>query len=122
MSNRYWPKHKVILDWRVMRYLAAIAAALAGQGCTAVLPNTVTPEIVHMSHATQHAPVTTRPTDYGSELAQVTLEWKLPSRFVLSASDGVDLDKRWSNTRGYGEIQGPREQFTAKFGYQFGIH
>ena len=32
MSNRYWPKHKVILDWRVMRYLAAIAAALSGQG------------------------------------------------------------------------------------------
>lgn len=99
-------------------------AALGAAGCAA-LPNTIGPELEHMSHATQHAPLTSQPTNYGSEIAQINLHWDLPKRFTLDLAEGVSLDKRDAaqhSYREYGEIVGPREQFTAKIGYAFKIH
>lgn len=121
--SRYWKQDKVTLSFKRIRLIAAICAALGAQAC-AVMPNTISPEFVHMSHATQHAPLTNNPTNYGVEIVQVNLHWELPKHFHLDVAEGIALDKRdaLSADREYGEIVGPREQFTAKIGYSFRIH
>ena len=98
-------KHVVILS----------AAALSG---CAVLPNTIAPEFEHMSHATQHAPLTEHPTRYGANIAQVTAQWDY-GRAYVSLSEGIDLNRHYPYS--YGEIEGPREQFTARIGYRFTV-
>ena len=104
-----------------MKTILALAL-LALSGCV-VLPDTVAPEFEHMSHATQHAPLTSAPTNYGSEILNVTAEWNFGKHFYLDLSEGVDLDKRWTSTTTpvYGEIVGPREQFTGRLGYRFTV-
>lgn len=85
-----------------------------------MLPNYVAPEFEHMSHATQHQPITSSPTNYGANIVQVTAHWDMPKHFTLDLSEGYDLDKRWAGANPTcGEIEGPREQFTAKIGYKF---
>src|ERR1700675_1216647 len=81
-------------------------------GC-AVMPDTIGPEIEHMSHATQHEPLTSTPTHFGVEIAQVTATWTY-GRVYLALSEGIALDKRSPYGPTYGEVCGPREQFTGK--------
>ena len=101
----------------------AVAAQLSG--CAAMIPNTITPEITHESHATQHQPFTQNPTRFGADLADVDLQWRLPHHFVLSLAEGVSLDKHYTTPQyaaeSYGEIMGPREQFIGRIGYQFQV-
>ena len=101
--------------------LTALGAALAALSGCAVLPDTVTPELEHMSHATQHAPLTDHPTEYGANIAQVDLGWQLAPRVALTLAEGIDLDRHYSQTPSCGELIGPREQFTARIGYTFNI-
>lgn len=100
--------------------ILAIGVAVACSGC-AVLPDTISPEIEHMSHATQHEPLTNNPTHYGIEIAQVTAHWDLTKHLYLDLSEGIALDKRSPYGEAYGEIMGPREQFTGKIGYTFSV-
>lgn len=93
---------------------AALAAAFLLQGC-AVLPNTVGPELEHMSHATQHEPFTSHPTNYGSEILNFTAEW------ARDDGTGPRLDISEGAVIGPDEIAGPREQFSARFGWRFRI-
>jgi hypothetical protein len=88
-------------------------------GC-AVMPDTIAPEIEHMSHATQHEPFTNEPTHYGVEILQATAEWNV-GRAYLRVSEGIALDKRNPYGEAYGDIYGPREQFTAAIGYKFKV-
>lgn len=107
-----------------MKHLVLLPA-LALSGCMALAPNTVRPEIAHYSHATQHEPFTSNPTNYGSEVASVILHWDLPKQFSLELGEGYDLDKPWkagNHTVIAGEMAGPREEFTARVGYAFKIH
>jgi len=96
---------------------AIILLSLAASGCAA-LPNTIAPELEHMSHATQHAPLTDHPTRYGANIAQVTAQWDMGAAYV-SLSEGIGLNRKYPYS--YGEIEGPREQFTARIGYQFTV-
>lgn len=99
-----------------------ILAALALGGCStlqAIEPNTIAPEIVHMSHATQHAPFTSTPTEYGVNIAQVTATWDLPHHFYVNVSEGLALNRHYADGNSCGEIEGPREQFTLRLGYAF---
>jgi len=96
--------------------LAAVLAAL--NGC-ALVPATVTPEFVHISHATQHEPFTDHPTRYGANIADVALGWNLAPHVTLTLAEGVSLDRHYPWMPGYGEIVGPREQFTGRIGYTF---
>jgi hypothetical protein len=82
-------------------------------GC-ALIPDSVRPEIEHMSHATQHEPCTDHPTNYGVNIASVMLHWDLPHAY-LEVGDGLALN-RPNTSGGYGEVWGPREQFTARVG------
>jgi hypothetical protein len=104
--------------------LATSLVALSGcAAMQAVVPNTVTPEFEHMSHATQHQPFTNQPTNVGSELLNVVVGYELPHNIKLDIAEGIDLDKREyvPGYTSYGEIIGPREQFSLRVGYQFRI-
>jgi hypothetical protein len=99
----------------------ALAFVLALSGC-AVMPNDISPEIVHMSHVVQHFGAT--PTNFGVNIAQLTARWNLQHNFHIEASEGIALDRHYSygDMQGCGELQGPREEFTAKIGYTFHVH
>ena len=89
-------------------------------GC-ALMPDTIAPEIEHMSHATQHEPLTNNPTHFGVEIVQVTGTWNLSKNIYLELSEGIALDRRDAYGPSYGEVYGPREQFTGKIGYKFEV-
>lgn len=94
-----------------------LAISLATAGC-ALAPNSVRPEIEHMSHATQHFGA--NQTNYGSDMANVVAHWDF-RRAYLELAEGVSLDPRWPHMDAYGETVGPREEFTARIGYVFQV-
>jgi len=105
----------------VRKLSAAVAACLflLLGGC-AVLPDYIGPELEHLSHATQHEPFTSHPTNYGSEVFNITAEWgALDGGPYAELSEGIDLDPCRGGA--CGEIAGPREQFHARFGWRFRI-
>ena len=106
-----------------MKALAIIVGAAYLSGCAALIPNTVTPELVHESHATQHEPFTQDPTNFGSDLVDVSVGWNLPRGFHLELAEGISIDKHYGTApnQAYGEIAGPREQFIGRIGYQFKV-
>src|SRR5271156_4558855 len=95
-------------------YVAVIALG----GC-ALMPNSIRPEIAHMSHVSQH--FDEADGHNAINMAQVTVHWDLPKRFYVEATEGVALNAPNGNG-GFGEISGPRDQFTARVGYVFTIH
>jgi hypothetical protein len=102
--------------------LTSATAALAALSACAVLPDTVTPTLEHMSHATQHAPFTAHPTEYGANIAQLEAGWTLAPHLTLTLAEGIALDRRYPGTPSTGELMGPnREQFTGRIGYTFNI-
>ena len=105
-----------------MRIVLIVVAGVALSGC-ALVPNTITPEFDHVSHLTQHAPFTNDPTNYGSEIANIVVGYELPYNVKVDLVEGIDLDKHWvaPPNQGYGEVLGPREQFSLRIGYTFRI-
>lgn len=91
---------------------------LAVSGC-ALAPTYIAPELEHMSHITQHGAMGTH-NEYIKDavaIAQITAHWDVGQAFV-EVSEGIALNRK-SGEYAYGEIYGPREQFTAKIGYKF---
>ena len=82
-------------------------------GC-ALVPNTISPELEHMSHATQHRPFTDSPTGYGSNIANVVVGYRLGDHLNLEFADGRSLDRHYNYGNSWGEIEGPREEFSAR--------
>lgn len=101
-----------------MRAIAA-CAALCLSGCAA-LPNTVAPEIAHLSHISQHAPFSDHPTDDGANIFGVVARWNFGHAYA-ELGDGLDIDRHHSVTGANGEIIGSREEFTARIGYAFTV-
>ena len=106
-----------------MKVIAILAGAAYLSGCAALIPNTITPEVVHESHATQHQPFTQSPTRFGADLAMLSFGWHLSKRVELSLAEGVSLDHHYGAApdQAYGEIAGPREQFIGRIGYTFEV-
>src|SRR5271168_3877898 len=50
--------------------VAILAASLLGGGC-AIVPNSIRPEFEHMSHLTQHEPITNNQTHYGADIVNL---------------------------------------------------
>lgn len=102
--------------------IPVLAVSLLMTGCAALVPDSIRPELEHMSHATQHQPFTNHPTDFDGELASVFAHWDIHGAY-LEVGEGVILNRLSAkNSQGetaYGEIEGPREQFTARVGYVF---
>ena len=99
--------------------LKLIALCVALSGC-AVLPDTVGPELEHMSHATQHAPFTSKPTAYGANVASVVLGWQR-GPIQAELAEGLALNRHYPQTPSYGELIGPREEFSARIRYNWSI-
>lgn len=94
-----------------------IAAVLCLPGCVLV-PNSIRPEVQHMSHAMQH--VGPNPTHYGANTFELMAHWDIKKIAYFELGEGIALDKRSGcvehQDMGYGEIIGPREQFVARVG------
>jgi hypothetical protein len=96
--------------------LASFVLAVSLAGC-AVLPNSVRPEIEHMSHLTQHEPFTSHPTHDSASIAWLLAHWDVTHHGYVEVGEGFILNHSSPGAGiGYGEIGGPREQFTARFG------
>ncbi len=105
----------------LVRSLPAIArisialSLLTFAGC-ALVPDSVRPEIDHLSHVSQHEPFTNAPTNDGADLVWLLAHWDLKPAYV-EIGEGYSLNRGTAGPGvGYGEIGGPREQFTARFG------
>lgn len=98
--------------------LLAYSMGLMLSGC-ALVPNTITPELEHMSHATQHRPFTDSPTGYGSNIANLVVGYRLGDHLNLELADGRSLDRHYNYGNSWGEIEGPREEFSARLRYTF---
>lgn len=93
--------------------------ALSVTGCASLIPNSVRPEIEHLSHATQH--FQTFDPNYGSELFNLVAHWDIKQHAYLEIAEGVDLDRFYRSSNSYGEILGNREEFTARVGWVFTV-
>lgn len=93
-----------------------IALAALG-GCATLEPDSLVPEVVHVSHATQHI---VDHTDFGYNEVALAARWRPTAHAVLEVSEGVNVNRKWPSPYGpqYGSFVGPREVFEARFGYE----
>ena len=97
---------------------AIFAISLSLAGCAAITPDSTRFELEHVSHATQHAPFTSHPTNYGYDEAQVVAHWHVPhSGAYMEIGEGFVLEPCKNNQ--CGGLSGPREVFTGRVGYVF---
>lgn len=89
-------------------------------GCASLTPDSVSIFTQHISHATQHEPFTTEPTNYGSDIAGIAVAYTPLSRLHLSLSEGATIEPcdRVLNQRECGGMWGPREVFQATISYE----
>lgn len=102
--------------FRFALLLGALATCAAPAHALDLRPDSVTFELDHISHATQHVPFTSMPTDYGSEITALVATWHIGPRVTFALSEGASLERPWSNPyeSGYGALLGPREVFQAR--------
>ena len=106
---------------------AGLALSVSLTGCAELIPNTISPEFEHESHALQHVPFTSNPTNYGGEKFNLVAGWKITEHVNLSLAEGIDLDRKGGAYANggvipiYGESVGPREQFTGRVSYTFHV-
>jgi hypothetical protein len=97
--------------------------SIAPAGCCLV-PDSIRPEVEHLSHVTQHEPFTSHATNYGADVADIVAHWDIRKAYV-EIGEGIALDRASGCARcgdaGYGEIVGPREQFIARAGFVFDL-
>jgi hypothetical protein len=75
-------------------------------GCAALIPDSIGPEIEHVSHASQH--FGDHPTNFGYSQVNVVARWHYGNGYA-EVSEGVTL--------GCERLDGMREVFNARFGY-----
>ena len=121
MSANFWRGIRFAIPLGLMGWALIVAGVLALTGCASLAPNYVAPEFEHISHATQHEPFTADPTRYGANLANFVVGYNLPHRLNLELAEGVSLDRHYPATNQWGEIEGPREQFTARLRYMIEV-
>lgn len=96
---------------------AALLCALLS-GCAA-MPDSVRPELEHLSHATQHRPFTSDPTDYAADILSLVLHWDV-AHWQVEVAEGLVIE-RCKPPVWCGEIMGPREQFQARVQYVWAV-
>lgn len=95
-------------------------------GCV-LAPDSLRPEVEHMSHVSQHVPFVSRAnaTGYGVATVELLAHWDIAKTSggaggYLEIGEGMALNRKWDcgcGVIGYGEIEGPREQFMARAGW-----
>lgn len=109
------------MSTRTIRTLLLVSGAIwyfALGGCC-LAPDRVGPELEHMSHITQHQPLTDRPGHDAVNIIDLAAQWDLGKRGYIQISEGVSLNREQGRypDEHYGEIYGPREQFSARIGF-----
>jgi hypothetical protein len=101
----------------MLRLITAAATFALIAGC-ALAPDSIRPEIEHMSHATQHAPLTDHPTHDAVNMFSIIAHWDVKNAAYLEIGEGFALNRQVSSGTNTwcGEIAGPREEFTARVG------
>jgi hypothetical protein len=82
-------------------------------GCAGL---SVRPEFEHMSHLSQHEPFTDHPTGYGENIANLIVHWQHGPLYV-EAGEGIALAPYYPASQSFGEIVGPKEEFSFRLGY-----
>lgn len=91
--------------------VAALAAASLLGGCCLV-PNSVRPEVEHISHVSQHFGADK--TNFGSETVGVIARWNMGDAY-LDVGESYNFSP--DHTQCPGGLCGPREVFSARIGY-----
>jgi hypothetical protein len=117
MSAKFYRGLKFAIPLSLIMWALIFLGLLTLFGCASLAPSYVAPEFEHESHLTQHEPFTDRQTDYGANLASVVAGYNLPHHLNLEFSEGVSLDRHHTQTNQWGEIEGPREEFSARVRY-----
>ncbi len=99
-----------------MTRIFTLALILLQSGCVLV-PDSIRPEISHMSHLSQHWPFTNHGTNYGVNMIEVMAHWDFRGGAYTEVGEGMALNRRAEDPEHCGEIQGPREQFIARAGW-----
>jgi hypothetical protein len=98
----------------------ALLLVIAMCSCATLEPNSIRLYGEHVSHATQH--LQNDPTDYGYNTVNLELHYKVRGVF-LDLSEGINLNAKDKNVpwAEYGALDGPREVFQARFGYEWQV-
>lgn len=102
------------------RIAILIAASLALSGCV-LAPNTLSPVVEHVSHATQHRPFTNSPTSYGYNQVALVAHWRIVRGAFVEVSEGYNWGPRNTEGEACGGLYGPHEVFMARAGYTFTV-
>jgi hypothetical protein len=99
--------------------VAALCIAVSLVAGCALKPNSIRVYAEHVSHASQH--FGSNSTNFGYNALNVELHYQHGGAF-LDVAEGVNLNGRsrapWLE---YGSLDGPREVFTARAGYEFAL-
>lgn len=91
-----------------MKTLALGLVVLTLTGCATLLPDAITAEVAHESHATQHEPCTNHPTEYGRNTIGLAARWER-GRFFGEVSEGYSF-------HGNDGSPAPKDVFEARVG------
>ena len=89
-----------------VRIIAVVLFSAFIQGCTALMPNTISLEQAHISHISQH--FGNNPTNYGIDTLNIVARWQSGNAYA-EVSEGATI--------GCERLDGMREVFSARVGY-----
>lgn len=96
----------------VLFLLIVFGTAIALAGCSTLEPDAVRVYVEHESHALQHQPFTSNPTNYGDQSVNLELHWQKGPAF-LDLSEGYTFNgDQMCDYR----VCGGRETFKARVG------
>lgn len=101
-------------EWGGIQALTA-CLVLTLSSC-ALAPNTVGPELAHVSHLLQHRPFTNHPENIGYQTIGVVAHWRAGG-FYLDAGEAYNFAPTYGE--GCAGMCGGREVFSARAGYEF---
>lgn len=88
-------------------------------GCS-LLPDSVRPELEHMSHLSEHFGGNQQ--EYAVNMVNAVAHWDLARHTYLEIAEGYNVSPHWTRYNSYGEIVGNnREESTVRIGYVFEI-
>ena len=87
-------------------------------GC-AIAPDSVRPEIQHMSHLTEH--FGRNQSEYAVNMVNAVAHWDLKPHAYFEIAEGYNISPHWTQYNSFGEIVGSREETSVRIGYVFEI-
>jgi hypothetical protein len=100
-----------------MRIFSALFVLLTG---CALAPDSVRPELEHMSHLSEH--FGSNQQEYAVNIVNAIAHWDLTKRAYFEIAEGYNISPHWIQYNSFGEIVGNnREETSVRVGYVFEI-